>query len=227
MSEGEAAKATEKVEEAKKEEEVKEEPKKEENEEKEAEMKSIRDEMSKPVDFDPEMLQRACEEFAALAASVPRCEQYRDAVCEICDRTAARLDEFTVFLDGLHDDEEAIRAALPQIRAREHDLEDAFAAIDALYTFTRSMTETVMTLESRAVAIEDFFSSVRMKGMLKMVPLSFFTKKANSPDPVLPEWRPIEVPKSGQTVELIKKSTLLQQRTHPQQQQQQQQPEKK
>jgi len=177
---------------------------------------------TKPVEFDPAMLQRVCEEFAALAASVPRCEQYADMVSEICDRTAARLDEFTVFLDGIHDDEEAITAALPQIRAREHDLEAAFAAIDALYTFTRKMTETVMTLESRAVAIEDFFDSVKMKGLLKIVPLAFFTKKANSPDPVLPEWRPIEVPKSAHAIELIKASTLLQQKTKPQQPEQKQ-----
>ena len=142
--------------------------------------------------FDVQMLERTCEEFAALAASVPRCEQYHDAVCEMCDRIAARLDEFTVFLDGLRDDEEAVRTLLPQIRAREHDLEDAFAAIDALYTFTRNMTETVMTLEARAAAIEDFFSSVKMKSVLKIVPLSFFSKKANAPDPVLPEWRPLD-----------------------------------
>jgi len=164
----------------------------------------------KPVEFDPEILQRTCEEFAALAASVPRCEQYNDAVVEVCDRIAARLDEFTMFLDGIHDDEEALRRALPEIRAKEHDLEQAFRAIDALYTFTRSMTETVMTLESRAVAIEDFFSSVKMKGMLKIVPISFFTKKANSPDPVLPEWRPLEIPKSAPVVELAKESALLQ-----------------
>jgi len=174
----------------------------------------------KPVEFDPEMLQRVCEEFVALAASVPRCEQYGDAVCEVCDRTAARLDEFTMFLDGIRDDEEAISAALPQIRARERDLEDAFAAIDSLFTFTRNMTETVMTLESRAAAIEDFFNSVKMKGMLKIVPLSFFSKKANSPDPVLPEWRPLEVPKSGPTIDLIKASKLLQEKTKPQPEQQ-------
>lgn len=163
--------------------------------------------------FDVQMLERTCEEFAALAASVPRCEQYHDAVCEMCDRIAARLDEFTVFLDGMRDDEEAVRALLPQIRAREHDLEDAFAAIDALHTFTRSMTETVMTLEARAAAIEDFFSSVKMKSVLKIVPLSFFSKKANAPDPVLPEWRPLDVPKSAPAVELVRASALLQQRT--------------
>lgn len=164
-------------------------------------------------EFDVQMLERTCEEFAALAASVPRCEQYHDTVCEMCDRIAARLDEFTVFLDGMRDDEEAVRTLLPQIRAREHDLEDAFAAIDALHTFTRSMTETVMTLEARAAAIEDFFSSVKMKSVLKIVPLSFFSKKANAPDPVLPEWRPLDVPKAAPAIELVRASALLQQRT--------------
>ena len=167
-------------------------------------------EMTEREDFDPELLARTCEEFAALAASVPRCEQYHDAVCEMCDRIAARLDEFTVFLDGMRDDEEAVRALLPQLRAREHDLEEACAASDALHAFTRSMTETVMTLEARAAAVEDFFSSVKMKSVLRIVPLSFFSKKANAPDPVLPEWRPLDVPKAAPAIELVRASALLQ-----------------
>ena len=168
----------------------------------------VHDHEQKRAEFDVDVMKRTCEEFAAIAEGVPRCEQYSSAVGEMCDRIAARLDEFTMFLDGMRDDEEAIRAALPLIRAKQAELEAAFAAIDAMDVFTRNMKETVMTLEARAAAMEDFFSTIKMKGVLRIVP--FFSKKANAPDPDLPEWRPIKVPECATAVQLAQASTLFQ-----------------